>query len=184
MNTFYKNIKIVRNYIPYNYEEELVAITKAFVLFKNIFDPLILLELRDKLGIINECIVSKSEKYFNIEKINFKFYIDKYKTGQCIIRWLTSQNRFTIFECLDKLFYEYNEFLLRIMMLYYFNNTNNIFSSIIQEIITFNDFLIQKLFLLETTYSHMFVLNHIHLYIEYLNNFKIKYNNKNVKQSI
>ena len=175
MNNNVKNIKINNNNnIIYNYQEEIIAVTKAFVLFKNIFHPITLLDYNDKLGIINTSIIDKSEKYFNIEKIDFKFYLDKYKFGQAIVRWIKSQNRFDIFECLDKLFYEYNEFLLRII---YFNNDNKkVFILIINEIIIFNDLLIKKLNILETTYSHMVVLNHILLYIEYLENFSKRLN--------
>jgi hypothetical protein len=168
------NNKINNNNIIYNYQEEIIAITKAIVLFKNIFHPIILLEYNDKLGIINTPIITISEKYFNTEKINFKFYLDKYKFGQAIVRWIKSQNRFDIFECLDKLFYEYNEFLLRIMFLH--NTNKNSFVLIINEIIIFNELLIEKLNILETTYSHMVVLNHILLYIEYLQNFSNRLN--------
>jgi hypothetical protein len=168
------NNKIKNNNIIYNYQEEIIAVSKAFVLFKNILYPITLLNYNDKLGIINTTIINKSEKYFNIEKINFKFYLDKYKFGQAIVRWIKSQNRFDIFECLDKIFYEYNEFLLRIMFLH--NTNKNSFVLIINEIIIFNELLIEKLNILETTYSHMVVLNHILLYIEYLQNFSNRLN--------
>jgi len=175
MNNNVKNIKINNNNnIIYNYEEEIVAISKAVILFKNIFHPIIQLEPNDKLGIINESIITTSEKYFNIEKINFKFYLDKHGFGQAIVRWIKSQNRFDIFECLDKLFYEYNEFLLRIMILHNFNK--KVFILIINEIIIINELLINKLNILEATYSHMVVLNHVLLYIEYLENFSKRLN--------
>ena len=172
------NNKIKNNNIIYNYQEEIIAVSKAFVLFKNILYPITLLNYNDKLGIINTTIINKSEKYFNIEKINFKFYLDKCNFGQAIIRWIKSQNRFDIFECLDKLFYEYNEFLLRIMILHNFNK--KIFILIINEIIIINELLIKKLNILEATYSHMVVLNHILLYIEYLENFINRFNKPNL----
>ena len=175
MNNNVKNKKIEKNNnIIYNYQEEIIAVTKAFVLFKNMFHPITLLDYNDKLGIINTPVIDTSEKYFNIEKIDFKFYLDKYNFGQAIVRWFKSQNRFDIFECLDKIFYEYNEFLLRIMFLH--NTNKNSFVLIINEIIIFNELLIEKLNILETTYSHMVVLNHILLYIEYLQNFSNRLN--------
>ena len=69
----------------------------------NIFNPLLQLEIYDKISII-ENINYTEYKFIDISKINFGFYLDKYNIYQSITRWYYNQKREYIFNKLDIFF--------------------------------------------------------------------------------
>ena len=120
-----------------------------FTLF---FKDLLLIEKNDKIGII----MNNNNDIF--EKINFILYLDKYNFYQSIRRWYNKQKREEIFDKLDILFKEYEQFILSLKHVY-------IYHSLYSSITELNKKLIIKLELLKNTYNDINIDEHIDNYI-------------------
>ena len=123
--------------------------------FTIFFKDLLIIEKNDKIGII----MNNNNDYY--EKINFTLYIDKYNFHQSIRRWYYNQKREDIFNKLDILFNEYQQYI-------YMVKKDNIYNALCYNIIELNKKLIIKLELLKTTYNDMNIDIHIDNYIDIL----------------
>jgi hypothetical protein len=121
-----------------------------FTLF---FKDLLLIEKNDKIGIIMN---NNNNNIF--EKINFTLYLDKYNFYQSIRRWYNKQKREEIFDKLDILFKEYEQFILNLKHVY-------MHYALYLNIIELNKKLIIKLELLKNTYNDINIDDHIDNYI-------------------
>lgn len=123
--------------------------------FTIFFKDLLILEKNDKIGII----MNNNNDYY--EKINFTLYIDKYNFHQSIRRWYNNQKREDIFNKLNILFNEYQQYI-------YMVKKDNIYNTLCYNIIELNKKLIIKLELLKTTYNDINVDIYIDNYIDIL----------------
>ena len=123
--------------------------------FTIFFKDLLILEKNYKIGII----MNNNNDYY--EKINFTLYIDKYNFHQSIRRWYNNQKREDIFNKLNILFNEYQQYI-------YMVKKDNIYNTLCYNIIELNKKLIIKLELLKTTYNDINVDIYIDNYIDIL----------------
>ena len=145
------NLKLENDHIKL--ENDHILLENAFDIYKKMFDPIINIEPYDKIG-INECSNSElflNNIYLNMVKINFKLYLDKYKIYQSVTRWYWSQKRDNIFEKLVILFEAYKKVLDKVKLNYLRNA--NIFKKLLNDLLEFNNKLIEKLNILKNTYS-------------------------------
>jgi hypothetical protein len=138
--------------LNFNLENDHIQLEKAFDIYKIMFEPLVNLKPYDKIG-IEYCSNSElfsNNTYLNSVKINFKLYLDKYKFYQSISRWYWNQKRQLIFDKLFIIFEEYKKIYDKVRL----NELRNtkIFNKLLNDMIIFNDILIEKLFLLKKTY--------------------------------
>jgi hypothetical protein len=133
-------------------ENDHVQLEKAFDIYKKIFDPIINLKQYDKIG-IEECSnlnLFSNNTYLNSVKIYFKLYLDKYKFYQSISRWYWKQKRQIIFDKLFILFEEYKKIYDKVRLNEIRNNI--MFKQLLNDIMIFNNILVEKLILLKETY--------------------------------
>lgn len=119
-----------------------------FIFYSTFLNPIINLEQNDKIGIIDTS--------FN-ELFNFNLYLDKYNIYQSFNRWYNNQKREYIFEKLDLVFNKYSQYIKSIDA----NTMNNIYNDILK----FNNTLINKLKILKETYNDINVSVKIDNYI-------------------
>jgi hypothetical protein len=144
-----------------NLENDHIQLEKAFDIYKKMFEPLINLEKFDKIGISNYSNVElfSNNSYLNSVKINFRLYLDKYKFYQSLSRWYWNQKRQSIFDKLLILFEEYKKMYTKVKMNVIKNS--NMFNQLLNDIIVFNNILIEKLLLLKMTYDDELVSSSI-----------------------
>ncbi len=139
--------------INLNLENDHIQLEKAFDIYKKIFEPIVNLKQHDKIG-IQECSnveLFSNNSYLNSVKINFKLYLDKYKFYQSISRWYWSQKRHEIFEKLLILLEEYKKIYDKVKLNEIRNN--KMYNQLLNDIVIFNNILLEKMLLLKTTYS-------------------------------
>jgi hypothetical protein len=136
-----------------NLENDHIQLRKAFDIFKKMFEPFMNLKLYDKIGIqdFSNKELFENNSYLNSNKINFKLYLDKYKFYQSISRWYWNQKRENIFDKIYLLFEEYKKIFDKVKINEIRNS--NMFQQLLNDIIIFNNTLLQKLLLLKTTYK-------------------------------
>ncbi len=156
-----------------NLENDHIQLEKAFDIFKKMFDPLINLEKFDKIGIqdFSNKDLFENNSYLNSNKINFKLYLDKYKFYQSISRWYWNQKRENIFDKIYLLFEEYKKIFDKVKLNEIRNS--NMFQQLLNDIIIFNNILLQKLLLLKTTYKDESVSISIDKIIKIIDNPKL-----------
>ncbi len=149
---FYDN-DLTYKLINLNLENDHVQLEKAFDVYKKMFEPIVNLKSYDKIG-IQDCSNNElfsNNTYLNSVKINFKLYLDKYKFYQSISRWYWKQNRHEIFEKILTLFEEYKKMYDKVKLNEMRNN--KMYNQLLNDIIIFNNILMEKMLLLKTTYS-------------------------------
>jgi hypothetical protein len=149
---FYDN-ELTYKLINLNLENDHVQLEKAFDIYKKILEPIINIKQYDKIGIQDSSNVElfSNNTYLNSVKINFKLYLDKYKFYQSISRWYWKQNRHEIFEKLLTLFEEYKKVCDKVKV--NDKRNNKMYNQLLNDIVIFNNILLEKMLLLKTTYS-------------------------------
>ena len=86
--------------------------------FEQLFNPIIMLEENDKIGMELANIINKNnlERYINLENIKWKLYIDQSSYLQPISRWYYGSNRKDIFNNMLVIFQTYNKFYSYIIL--------------------------------------------------------------------
>jgi len=158
---------IINISINYNYEQY----NKSITLFEKLFEPILNLELYDKLGIenIKQDLNEKEYSIINSSRFDFTIYLDKYKVYQSLSRWYYYQTRTIIFSKLDILFEEY------FLLINKLDKQNIIkYTEIKKKYIELNNKLVKKLVILKLTYNYTEINKKIDFYCEKL---KVKFNN-------
>jgi hypothetical protein len=144
-----------------NLENDYIQLEKAFDIFKIMLDPILNLEPYDKIGIedSSNSELFSNNNYLDANKLNFILYLDKYKIYQSVSRWYWSQKRDIIFDKLIILFEEYKKVLDKVKL----NNirNTNIYKKLLNDIVEFNNKLIEKLNILKITYNDSIVSEYI-----------------------
>lgn len=139
--------------INLNLENDHIQLEKAFDIYKKMFEPIVNLKQYDKIGIQEYSNVElfSNNTYLNSVKINFKLYLDKYKFYQSVSRWYWKQKRHDIFEKLLIIFEEYKKIHDKVKVNDIRNN--KMYNQLLNDIVIFNNILLEKMLLLKTTYS-------------------------------
>ncbi len=155
------NVKV--SLLSLGLEFEFKQLSSAFEFYKNIFDPILKLEKYDKLGIEDtQEFIEKQNKYINYKDITYKIYLDKYKIYQSVSRWYWNQKRILIFPKIDKLFDEYKKIIMKIELMN--NNYGKEFEKLFEDCYNFNKQLLEKLYILKSTYNDIDINNSIDNY--------------------
>lgn len=150
--SLFKNNSLQNSLFSIGLDYEYKELEKGITFFSEIFDPILNLEKNDKIG-IQESNQNNNSKYIDLDKINFKLYLDKYKVYQSLARWYYKQNRKDIFSKLQILFDSYYVVVNKVKLM----NTNFKvkFSKLYEDIVTLNKNLVIKLNLLNETYNDL-----------------------------
>jgi hypothetical protein len=144
-----------------NLENDYIQLEKAFDIFKIMLDPILNLEPYDKIGIEDSSNLElfSNNNYLNGTKLNFILYLDKYKIYQSVSRWYWNQKRIIIFNKLFILFEEYIKVLDKVKL----NNirNTNMYKKLLNDVLEFNDKLIEKFNILKITYNDPIVSEYI-----------------------
>lgn len=127
---------------------------KTITLFEKLFEPILNLEIYDKLGIEN-IKPDFNEKEYNLingARFDFTLYLHKYNIYQSFYRWYYNQTRLNIFLKLDIIFEEYFVLINKIRIL---DNLSIIkYIEINNRYKKLNDKLVEKLKILKLTYNN------------------------------
>jgi len=127
---------------------------KTITLFEKLFEPILNLELYDKLGIenIKPDFNEKEYKLINGSRFDFTLYLHKYNIYQSFYRWYYNQKRLNIFSKLDIIFEEYFILINKLKIL---DDSSIIkYIEINKRYKKLNEKLIEKLKILKLTYNN------------------------------
>lgn len=165
---FIKNNNITNTILtptPVNFYYEVHQFNKTYNFYSILLDPILQLEINDKIHIEENHIHQKFESnYIDFDKINFIIHLDKYRFYQPLYRWYYSQSRQLILSKLDIVFDGYHQMLKKLKG---FNN-HALFIKIIYKFNELNNKLDLKLKLLKDTYNDKETDEKINQYISCL----------------